>query len=1054
MASFGIKGLASSIRDGVAAASSAGGQLLRRDSNSPGQPLALPPAMSPAELASRAARVGRVERKPRDAEGDGVSSPLAATAAALDRTVSSRGTGGSATTTVSTSSPAAEAGSPGLALSTATSSLSSMSREDLMALSVRINKRCGAMEKRIKVLRAGLGAALGCIEDVSAVVEVLTGRPLAAFIRRDNDDGGSTNSSNGHRSRSSSNMNAPAASSAPTATSTATNALLRTLPPDALDTLRTELSSFLSTSAKGLTAAAAAAVAAAGIDSIGGVSIYPDPPFLGYRVDLDRLHDGVLAGALKAAAATSASAPGGGSAGQHQQSSSYASSSLHQLPGTITSSSPSLLPIQQGLQTVASFLDSRRSSVMSHISGAAQPGSQPQPQTPPMRGRAADASSNSDLSSASLSFQPPQDSHAGAAALSALAASQAAQIRRLTTDLVSLQRDHAAQVADFERQLTLAREQQQRRSDIAGSSLSGASVEVVSSEAKLHQHFEAVDKPAAAALTAAADEREAVLVERLQSCEQSLELERQRADAALTDASTIRKDADSARSAYDKQIEALKAEIGILKRANEEASARISAVEAHGHSLAKSQTQRLEAETAALRKSLAAANDRCKALESQLQQAREQSGQQHGINSSDISASGGHAGFAVATDAAPSRNHQQHPQLPGYILRSPNGASNGGNRDGAAAHRAGAGAVSSSAAAAPTGRNIGDDFDASTGSSGSGGGGLHVYRALAPADLRLVPAADAEALRSQLQEAKSELDQCRDELADISTQLSLARQQEAVLKAEVRQLMGSQPPLHQQTGMPAGLTSPTGGRADAAGGAEAFSPSLHTPFSPGGAAAPVPLPYLRNVIIQFICFSNCDFWSWSQSASQRKALANVIATLLTFDTDQRKKVGAPPAAPAPASATQHGNAGAAGHGASPRQQLTFSSSPALAAGIGSPPHHHHHHHQLQQQQNTEHAAESGAFTDVLMSPPANFGAHSTSGAHHDARTGSVAARGGGASYGTAAGVRASSSSGGSFSGSISGHGMAPDGDHHRHLLSSQAQRAQLSAVASTLSGVI
>jgi hypothetical protein len=91
-----------------------------------------------------------------------------------------------------------------------------------------------------------------------------------------------------------------------------------------------------------------------------------------------------------------------------------------------------------------------------------------------------------------------------------------------------------------------------------------------------------------------------------------------------------------------------------------------------------------------------------------------------------------------------------------------------------------------------------------------------------------------------------------EELADVESQLGLARAQEAVLKEAIRD-------LERQLAAARAL----------AGG--------------------VSLTYLKNVVLQFMSFAGDP-----GAVSQRRALVLVLATMLQFDAAERKRVGCPP----------------------------------------------------------------------------------------------------------------------------------------------------------------
>lgn len=162
------------------------------------------------------------------------------------------------------------------ALSALDESSSYPSENDRIAtLAVKATKRASALEKRCRVLREGLLSAVGVLEDASAVLDELTGRPLGHWMIVDERSASSSSLS--------SNLVKPPSTGSTSATTSSSNGDLL------LKAVRQEVGSLVQRSKSGLSAVAASISGQGFADKT-----YPEAPFVGFKLDMNRFYDDLL----------------------------------------------------------------------------------------------------------------------------------------------------------------------------------------------------------------------------------------------------------------------------------------------------------------------------------------------------------------------------------------------------------------------------------------------------------------------------------------------------------------------------------------------------------------------------------------------------------------------------------------------------------------------------------------------------------------------------------------------------------------------------------------
>lgn len=690
---------------------------------------------------------------------DGDRSTAAPRAGSILRSVSSakvstreqvQGTGGTAL-------PAGmRSNTPSVARDTGGSSMDVVSAgggDDLASLAGKLSKRCAVLDKRVILLRAAVGAALDRIEEADEVVQGVTGKGLSSYLVQDSSSEGSSEG---------------------VGVSSAVRSELGTL---------------------GLLRAVVGSVGRAADSVLGlGEEEQPLPPYIGYKLDKDRLQRAVLAqGVLQAQAALGLGGTGG--AGERDKEEG-ASTSIWGSLGEGSKEAPANLPPSlTSLPTVSKLEDE-----VVHL------------QSREVAQAATIARLQAELSSVR------KEGHAATAARHAAvedARRAAASLATAQESIESLQSECAAAVASAEVWRTEAQ---------AGSKeVQGLREEVAMHRARAGE---------AAATIAALTSRVAELQQKLTELQVSVP------SAPVVHAAAM----------AEVQLTSLRQQHGQLERRHRDLAA--------GHAELQEAYAELMKEIAASR---AAAGVRDGGREPGSVHRRGMTGSRLTRSSSAVSSEAGEGGATPEV-------HPVDTALP--TLLSP----------------------SSPVALAPS---------------------------LSSSSLELVvPASEATSLGVEVAALTSALDALRQEHEDTVTQLALARQQEAVLKGEVRVLQGRVDTLHSLTCVgPASSTSSQGGH----GG----SPSRGAGQGPPGVA----FAYLRNVCMQYIGFANDP-----GAASQRRALALVLATLLDFDDTERKKLGLP------LMPSGHGPHGMASPAARPaqavgRQRAPPASPPAVRAPV-------------------------------------------------------------------------------------------------------------------------
>lgn len=657
-----------------------------------------------------------------------------------------------------------------VAVSTSASSTvaATLSREELSELAIRMNKRALTFERKVKAYRIGLISSMAILEDLSAVIEVITNHPLGYFIQLDN-----TNSNGTGLIKSSVLRNKTYTND----TSLLLKDSYNSSSGDSMDTIRHELQLLLqnhqlssashpsthtstspstsSSSGNGLTAAAVRAVVTVASDILPssmmlGTTNYPDAPYIGCHVNMDNLH-AQLCDAIISSTMTDTNKYG--KEGYHSRTNSLSES------GTIsrrsshvgTGSVPTPIPDSVSTPTVLG----------SNYNGSSAGMQDKLSLPPPALGVHQDPSNSSS-----------HQQHV--ASLSALVASQNAQIRRLTNELVQAHKEAAHAVTEAQTQATVAiqdADNAQKYSEDAKHMINDLRSQVNNHQ----QRYESLQKQ----------------YEEIQHSNQQFEKEihqlQHRYEETYQKLQHTEEHTAGIRAESDLRIQHLEEENERLRTMNEAMVTKLHAIETHNQSIHRSSTGKLENETVQLKTQLNELKVQKLQLEEQLKEARTE------IQS-----------FLKSNRTVPSSSDGTNPTV--------NHHNNG-----------------PSIAPLPP-------LSAFTVSS---------------KEFQFVSASDVHTLQERVTDLTHRLTVANHESDDTTTALMLTRQQESILKNEIKLLnkqLESAMVLHNS----------------------------------------VPLAYLKNIIIQFISFAGDPF-----AGSQRKALISVLATLLNFDEKERKKTGAP-----------------------------------------------------------------------------------------------------------------------------------------------------------------
>ena len=413
------------------------------------------------------------------------------------------------------------------ALSALDESSSYPSEHDRIAtLAVKATKRASALEKRCRVLREGLLSAVGVLEDASAVLDELTGRPLGHWMIVD--ERSATSSS------LSSNLVKPPSTGSTSATTSSSNGDLL------LKAVRQEVGSLVQRSKSGLSAVAASISGQGFADKT-----YPEAPFVGFKLDMNRFYDDLLY-----TMGNNAEDDGGGGGGDRDKR----------------------------LMTTSS------SAALAFPDGGGGGGGGPL-------------------------------GNDEAATLSALCASQSAQLRKLNSDLISSQREHLSTTQELRAALSAAlRMADQTKSSGASSSGGGTNgidgVEVDDDEEGgkrsvsdaytlrlLEQLKDARDE------VERAKRQEAVLIKEIENTRSELVMVKSEACRLEATKEAVIKETESEIHSLRSKIKEAETITAQLREKHEADRARAAAVESHSARMVKLQLCQLEAEVKFLKAS-------------------------------------------------------------------------------------------------------------------------------------------------------------------------------------------------------------------------------------------------------------------------------------------------------------------------------------------------------------------------------------------------------------------------------------------------------------------
>jgi hypothetical protein len=395
--------------------------------------------------------------------------------------------------------------------------------ERIATLAVKATKRASALEKRCRVLREGLLSAVGVLEDASAVLDELTGRPLGHWMTVDEKSPSSSSSSKS------------------TTTSTSSVAIPSNSNGDLLlKAVRQEVGSLVQRSKRGLSAVAAS------ISGQGFEKVYPEAPFVGFKLDMNRFYDDLLSYM--------------DNNGDESKGENNGNNDRDKKTGTTISSSSAVLAFPDG-------------------------------------GGGGGPMGNDEV-----------------ATLSALCASQSAQLRKLNSDLISSQREHLSVTQELRAALSAAlRMADQTKAFGTGSVNNGIDgVMVDDDEGGGGGKKSMNDAYTLQLLEQLKDSRDEVERSKKQETAFINEIEHLRTQLNLVQSESRKAEAkkDAALKESESEVQALKHKIAEadkfaaqIREKYESDQARSSAVEAHSAHMIKLQLSQLEAEVKSLRAS-------------------------------------------------------------------------------------------------------------------------------------------------------------------------------------------------------------------------------------------------------------------------------------------------------------------------------------------------------------------------------------------------------------------------------------------------------------------